>query len=266
MKKNIFIIFAIFCMCLITSLNANKVYATLNGVDITTEDVELVLKNPNIKFDTLSDDIKEKVISKIIDKKLLAKKAISEGIEKSELFKKFQEDLALEVWITEEFKKFKVTSKELKEYYDNNKTRFKEDEQLEARHILVDDEKLAKSIIEEIEASKNKKEKFIELAKSTSKGPTGKDGGYLGKFAPSNMVKEFSQAALALKVGTYTKEPVKTEFGYHIIFLEDKIAPKIPSFSQLKDKLEKELKEKEFTKKIEKLTEELRKKAKIILK
>jgi len=265
MKKNVFVFFLAFLM-LLTSLNANKVYATLNGVDITTEDVELVLKNPNIKFDTLSDDIKEKVISKIIDKKLLAKKAILDGIEKSELFNKFKEDLALEVWISEEFKRFKVDFKDLKKYYDNNKTRFKEDAKLEARHILVDDEKLAKSIIKDIENSKNKKEKFIELAKSKSKGPTGKDGGYLGKFAPSNMVKEFSQAALALKVGTYTKEPVKTQFGYHIIFLEDKIAPKIPSFSQLKDKLEKELKEKEFTKKIEKLTKELRKKAKIILK
>ena len=91
---------------------------------------------------------------------------------------------------------------------------------LEARHILVKTEKEAKDLIKTLNKSKKKEKKFIELAKTKSVGPTGPKGGYLGKFPANQMVPEFASAASSLKKKTYSQTPVKTQFGYHVIYLE----------------------------------------------
>ena len=250
----------------LNSLYAVEVYAVVNGENITKEDIDLVLKGQNVKFDSLSKDIQKKVIEQIIDKKLLASNAISNGIEKTDIFQKSKQDLALQIWIQEEFKKIKVSDKEKKNYYNKNKSEFKQEETLEARHILVKKEKEAITLIKELDSAKDKKEKFIELAKDKSTGPTGKSGGYLGSFTASQMVKEFSDAASALKVGEYTKKPVKTRFGYHIILLESKQAEKTKEFNDVQESITKQISEEKFTTMITNLREKLRKKAKIVIK
>ena len=220
---------------------AAGVYATVNGENITKADVAIVLRNPKIKFDTLPKDTKDRVIQQVIEKKLLTKKAIASGVEKDKAFKraidKIKKDLALEIWMQQVFKKIKVSDADKKAYYKNNELKFKKQATLEARHILVEKKESADAIIKELDAAKDKKAKFVELAKAKSTGPTGKNGGYLGKFAPGQMVPEFSKATAALKVGNYTKTPVKTQFGFHVILLESKGAAQTVKFADVEKKI-----------------------------
>lgn len=112
-------------------------------------------------------------------------------------------------------------------------------QEVKASHILVEDEAKAKEIIGKLDAGA----KFADLAKEYSKDKSNaSNGGDLGYFAEGDMVKEFSDAAFALKAGEYTKSPVKTQFGYHIIMLEDKRERKGPEYDEVKGQLEGQVK------------------------
>jgi peptidyl-prolyl cis-trans isomerase C len=106
-----------------------------------------------------------------------------------------------------------------------------------ARHILVPTEAEAKSVIAELEKGAD----FAALAKKYSKDPGAESGGDLGYFGHDDMVKEFADAAFALSPGQYTKTPVKTEFGWHVIKVEDRRAGKPPSFEEAREQLSREI-------------------------
>lgn len=252
-----------------TTLSAAE-YGSVNGEKITKQDIATFLRNPNIKFDTLPKKSKDKVIEQIIEKKLLTSNAVKSGVSKDKAYKEalvnLEKDLALEVWMQNEFKKIKVSDKEQKAYYDKNKAQFKVPTTLEARHILSKTEAESKAIIKDLDKAKDKKAKFVELAKNKSVGPSGPKGGYLGKFPESQMVPEFSKAAKVLKKGTYSKTPVKTQYGFHVIYLEDKIAAKTLSYDEVKKRIKQVLVQEKFRSKIKATTDSLRKKAKIVIK
>ena len=111
-----------------------------------------------------------------------------------------------------------MTDDEVKARYDEEIKKLPPQEEVHARHILVKTEAEAKDIIKQLDAGKD----FAELAKEKSTDPNKSEGGDLGYFAKGRMVKEFEDAAFALKKGEYTKTPVKTQFGYHVIKVEDK--------------------------------------------
>lgn len=121
----------------------------------------------------------------------------------------------------------KVTEEDTKQYYETLKGK------VQASHILVEDEKTAK----EIKSRLDKGEKFEDLAKEASKDPSGQNGGDLGWFGEGQMVPEFEKAAFALKEGEVS-EPVKSEFGYHII----KVTKTVKPYEEMKKELEKEVK------------------------
>lgn len=253
-----------------STLSAGDVVATVDGENITKNEIKALLRNPQITFDTLPKETQKRVIDQLVEKRLLTKQAMKSGVEKTVPYKaalkKLKAELALEVWMQTEFKKVKVSDKEIKSYYDTNKARFKTQELLEARHILVKTEKEAKNLIAKLDKAKNKKATFEKYAKDFSTGPTGKNGGYLGKFSPKKMVPEFSAAAMKLKKGEYTKAPVKTQFGYHIIFLENKEASSTLAFDKVKTKIKQALTQEKYAKLIKGQASELRKKAKIVIK
>ncbi len=258
------------CIALSGALYA-KDYAVVNGKKITDMDLKFILHSlGGVNFDKLPKDRQKKIIDQAIERRLLTQKAIKDGIEKDPIYKKTLEsikrDLALEIWMKKQYADISVTEKEVKDYYKKNADKFKRPELVKARHILVKSEKEAKEIIKELEkAGKGKKleEKFIELAKKKSIGPSGRNGGELGWFDRKQMVKEFSDAAFSLKKGEFTKKPVKTQFGYHIIYVEDKKpAGKIP-FDKVENSIIAQLKLQKFKDKIQKLGKELRSKAKI---
>ncbi|NEX20001.1 peptidylprolyl isomerase [Thiorhodococcus mannitoliphagus] len=124
------------------------------------------------------------------------------------------------------------TEDELKETYEKVKEKTTRME-YKARHILVKEEDEAKKLIKQLDKGKD----FAELAKEHSEGPTGKDGGELGWFDAKQMVAPFSEAVAALKPGSYTKEPVKTQFGWHVIELEDSRTAEPPAFEDAKPQL-----------------------------
>jgi parvulin-like peptidyl-prolyl isomerase len=269
LKKKSLALSLIASLALGASANAKEVYATVDGEQITKEEIAMVLKNPQVNFDQLPKKTQDMVINQLIEKKLLTKAALASDVQQSKAFKealeKIKKDLALEVWMQEEFKKVSVSENEISTYYKNNEAEFKTPEKLTARHILVENENDAKAIIKQLDGAKNKLEKFIELAKSKSTGPTGKNGGSLGEFAANQMVPEFSKAASALAKNSYSKTPAKTQFGYHVIYLEDKKPAKKLSFDEVKDKISQGLMQQKFRDAIGKKAEKLKETAKIVI-
>lgn len=253
-----------------TTLNAQTVYATVNGDEVTKQDIASVVRNNKVDFESLPKETKTRIINQAVEKKLLTQKAVKSGVENDPTYKasleKVKQDLALEIWMQKEFVKVKASEKEQKNFYNKNKEKFKTPAQLEARHILVKTEKEAKNIISKLNKAQNKKGSFEELAKKFSIGPTKTKGGYLGKFQAKQMVPEFSQAALTLNAGEYTKTPVKTQFGYHVIYLEGKEGAKTLAYDKVKGKISQLIVQDKYGKIIKDEVEKLKKDAKIIIK
>ncbi|NEW60362.1 peptidylprolyl isomerase, partial [Sulfurovum sp. bin170] len=151
-------------------------------------------------------------------------------------------------------------------YYRENDSKFYQSASASARHILVTTQSEAREIIKELEFSSNLRERFIELAKIRSTGPSGKNGGDLGWFSKDQMVPEFSNATFALNPGNFTHIPVQTHFGYHIIYLTDKKPAGKIEFSKVRDSIANSLKLKKFQEDLKNLSKKLKKSANISVK
>lgn len=128
----------------------------------------------------------------------------------------------------------KPSEEEIKKVYDEQVAKLDRLE-YKARHILVKEEEEAKKLIKDLDKEKGKN--FIELAKAHSDGPTGKNGGDLGWFDPEQMVPAFAEVVVTLKPGNYTKTPVQTQFGWHVILLEDTRKMEPPSLDSVKPEI-----------------------------
>lgn len=269
MKKIISSLVATLAITTVT-LSANDYYASVDGDKITKADVALVLQDPRIDFSKLPKNAQKQVLEQIINKKLLAKQAIKDGIQNDKSYKdalnKMKQDLAFQVWQKNELEKLKPNDSQIQDFYNKNKASFVVPTTLEASHILVKAEKEAKDIIKQLDKSSKKAEKFASLAKTKSIGPTGVKGGYLGKFPSNQMVPEFSAAADKLSKNSYSKTPVKTQFGYHVIYLKDKTPGKSLSFNEVKGRIAQMLVGNAYNKKVKEVSDNLRKTAKIVIK
>ncbi len=269
MRKTILSVVTASVMLTSSAFAVEKVYATVNGMNVTADDIAMIVRDPRINYDVLPKQTQQKILEQAIDSKLLSQKAIKSGIEKTKTYKKalakLKTNLALETWMKKEYSNVKITDKEAKAYYDKYSNKFVQPPQVKARHILVKTEKEAKDIISQLKGLKGKKleSKFIELAKTKSTGPSGANGGELGWFTKKRMVPAFSNAAFALKAGEITTKPVKTQFGYHVIYVEaKKDGGKIP-FENVKNRIKAQLKVVAFQKKVQAIAKKLRAKAKI---
>jgi parvulin-like peptidyl-prolyl isomerase len=253
-----------------TTLAQEKVYAIVNGQKITKNDIAVALRDPRINFDRFSKEQQKQIINSIIDQTLLMQYAYKTNITKTKEYKqeleKLKQNLAYQLWMRDLTKEVKISQKELKDFYNKNKSKFVSPMQLKASHILVKTKQEAIKLIQELKKAKNIKATFTKLAKKYSVGPSGANGGELGWFAPKKMVPEFSQAASKLKKGSFTLTPVKTQFGYHIIYLDDKKDQQTISFKLVQNKLKEELMKIKFLDKLKQKAQQLRKKSKIILK
>jgi len=259
------------------SITSAQTLVTVNGVEITTNDVEAALMNATQgRFNQVPPEkqaeFRKQVLEQLVGRELVYSDAKKTGVLKSKEFKseyaKVQErvkkELAVQLWQKNQMEKLKVSNKELKSYYDKNKEEFKEKESVHARHILVKTQDEAKAIVKDLKSLSGNalKTKFIELAKAKSTGPSGPKGGDLGFFAQGQMVPEFNNKVFAMKVGTIS-EPVKTQFGYHVIYLEDKRAAKNLAFTEVKSFIEQRLKMEKFKDSIKIKMAQLQKKATI---
>ncbi|ASM34933.1 trimethylamine-n-oxide reductase 1 [Campylobacter sputorum subsp. bubulus] len=266
MKK---LVFTTLSLATAISLNA-AVLATVNGQDITSEELEAI---PGIQLNKMSPEHKKQLIDQAIEYKLIVDDAKKTGIQKepeyTKSLKNLEEKVMADIYMKKIFDGIKVSDADIKKFYDTNKDRlFKRPGQSKAKHILfaLDNEKGAKDAIKSLQAFKGKdlENKFAELAKEKSiDGGSARQGGELGWFEKSKMVKPFADAVESLKKGELTKNPVKSQFGYHVILKEDERPEGTIPYNDVKDEIENSLKLQQFKGKMQGKIQDLKQKAKI---
>ena len=210
--------------------------ATVNGVAVPAARAEALLAEQRAHGAPDSEQLRKAVTEELVRREVLEQAAKKEGLDKDAEVKT-QMDLArqavlIRAYLQDYVKKNPVTDADVRKEYDRIRAGLG-DKEYKVRHILVDTEAEAKSIIQKLQSG----EKFDELAK-LSKDTGSKDrGGELGWSNPSMFVKPFSDAMVKLQKGKFTTTPVKTDFGYHVIELEDVRDLKAPDFDEVKDKI-----------------------------
>lgn len=217
--------------------DANPVLAKVNGQEIRQSDVTIAEEElgPSLaQMDPASR--KDNVLSFLIDMKIVAKAAEDKKVADREEFKSklafARNRLLMDSLLGSEGKE-SLTDANMKKVYDDAAKQISGEQEVHARHILVESEDEAKKIAEELKKGAN----FAELAKKSSKDPGAADGGDLGFFTKDQMVPEFSKVAFELEPGKIS-DPVKSQFGWHIIKVEEKRNRQAPSFDQVKPQIE----------------------------
>ena len=216
---------------------ASKVVAKVNGIAITEADLKLAEDEIGRDLGNLPDGTKRRVLVEfLIENNLFAKAAeaakLSEGAEFDDRMKYWRNRALRDSYFEKEINT-SVSEAAAKTYYDDQVKALKPKEEVQARHILVETEELAKDLKKKIDDGAD----FTALAKEHSKDPgTKDDGGMLGYFSAGQMVPDFEQAAFALKKGEVSA-PVKSQFGWHLIKLEDRRQKPPPSFEDVKDRI-----------------------------
>ncbi len=215
-----------------------KVVATIDGQPVTEADLALALASVDQQYSQLPPDQRRAAaFMAILEIKLAAARAVSEGLDKDAEFERrmaFLRDRALHSEVIEKDIGAKITDEEVRARYDKQISETPPANEIKARHILVKTKEEADAIIKQLDGGAD----FEKLANEHTTDPSGKTtGGDLGYFAQGQMVPEFETAAFALEVGAYTKQPVQSQFGWHIIKVEDKRAQQPPAFDTIKDQI-----------------------------
>ena len=218
---------------------AEKTLATVGGVAITEREVNEFIAGLGQRGQAYNTpEGRRAVLNQIIGNKLLLLDAKRNLIEAEAAFReqlaKLKDNLLISYAGEKVLSAVNVTEAEVKEYYESNKSEFKSGETVNASHILVDNEEKAKAIYEEISSGKKS---FEDAAKEYSSCPSKDAGGNLGDFGRGQMVPEFDKAVFEMQVGEVTSEPVKTQFGYHLIKLNAKNPEKEMSYDEVKEEL-----------------------------
>lgn len=211
-----------------------KVLATVNGSVITQPvfDVYMEIRKNQKPGNSVDRDT---VLEELISLELMSQDGVNKGLESNPTVIATLNQQQRTVFASAAIKDFlannPVSDEAARELYDSQIG--EAGMEYNASHILVKTQEEAVDIIKQLDNGGN----FEELAKEKSTGPSGKSGGKLGWFAPAQMVKPFSDATAQLEKGSYTKEPVQTQFGWHVILLEDSREITPPAFEDVKDRV-----------------------------
>ena len=232
--------------------------ATVNGKPIPTSRADALIAAQTAQGQPNSPELQKMVRDELIRREVLSQESIKQGYEKNpQVLPQLmlaRQSVLINAYIGDYVRKHPLSDDLLKKEYETIKLGLG-DKEYKVRHILVDKEDDAKAII----AKLDKGEKFDDLAKDSKDPGSRERGGELGWAAPSNYVKPFSMAMTKLEKGKYTEIPVKSDFGYHVILLEDVRELKLPSFEEAKPQLAQRLQQQM----IEKHIAELMSKAKV---
>jgi peptidyl-prolyl cis-trans isomerase C len=216
---------------------SNPVLAKVNGAEIRQSDVALAEEELGPSLAQMDPSTKkENVLAFLIDMKIVAKAAEAKKIEDRDDFKArlaFTRNRLLMDNLLAVEGKAATTEDAMKKVYEEAAKQIEGEQEVHARHILVESEDDAKAIAADLKKGAD----FAELAKKKSKDPGASDGGDLGFFTKDQMVPEFSTVAFALEPGKIS-DPVKSQFGWHIIKVEEKRSRKAPDFEQVKGQIE----------------------------
>jgi len=276
-------------------LSANTLIATVNGNEITTSVA-------GSKFLNMRKELREINVHRLVDKELAIEFALNSDIVKSEKFQKnfdhvlkmskqnLSSDektlknvlkkgktlnseqlrskkglLAFDLLLDKKAHQLKPTDEELEIYYKNNFVKYNVPELYEISSIVVKDKKTADKILADIQKSSVKAKAFHDAAIKYSIAPNAKEGGYLGQYDITVMNKTMSNVIKKLKMGSYSKEAIETEFGYELVFLIGKTQAKKQSFKQAKVKVKNGFIQDKVLEWAYNKVEELRKEAKITI-
>ena len=219
-----------------------EVLAVVAGHEITELELEaFVASLPREQQMYASNpQFRQQMIDQLVNARLFAKYAEELKMDETEEFQKIlnnaKKEILASMAIGEVVKDVAVTEEELKEFYETNKARFEKGGTVRAKHILVKEEAKCQTILEEIVAGKA----FEVAAQEYSTCPSGQKGGDLGEFGKGQMVKEFEEAAFAAEIG-HVVGPVATQFGYHLIKVEEKTEATVAPFEEVKEQIRRNL-------------------------
>jgi len=238
--KRLALAFAASCMLALPAAaqdDGTKVVGTMNGQPITERDLDMTFTDLQDQLGQVpAADRQAAALSALIDIRALAAKAEAGKLDETREFKDrlaFLRQRALHNAYFRAEVVEKVTDEDVRARYDKEVAATAPENEVRARHILLETEEEAKAVIAELDGGAD----FEALAKEKSTGPTGPNGGDLGYFTRGRMVPEFEEAAYALDIGGYTKQPVQTQFGWHVIKLEDKRQVQPPSFAEVEGQI-----------------------------
>lgn len=232
---------------------SGPVIARVNGVDIRESDLALAEEDLGAEVQAASPEAKrEHLIAYLADMIMVAQAADKKKLADNPDFQRrlaFMRTKLLMGFELQEEAKAALSDEALHQTYDDAVRSMGGQEEVRARHILVDSEDEAKAVLDQLKAGGD----FATLAKDKSKDPGAAAGGDLGYFTKEEMVPDFAEAAFKLKPGEITQAPVHTQFGWHVIKLEERRAAKPPSFDQVKPQLVRDVGREVFEKKLNEL-------------
>jgi len=238
---------------------ADAAPATVNGKPIKQSLVDFMVKEITASGQKVDDDVRNVIVSRLVNNEVLLQEAQKSGLDKQADFLAKQElayrELLANTFLQDYLKKNPSDDVAVKAEYEKFKTQWGTKE-YKASHILVKTEQEAKDIIAQLAKNGD----FAKIAKDKSLDSSKEKGGDLGWFPPTRMVKPFADAVSKLSKGLYTTIPVQTQFGWHIIRLDDTRDAQPPAFDTVKEELRDGLQKK----KIQTLLNDLRSKAKVV--
>ncbi|BDW97689.1 peptidylprolyl isomerase [Thalassospira tepidiphila] len=238
----------------------DPVLATVNGEDILESEVRATQQGLPQQYRQLPFDmLKADLLTREINQRLLMDAGSEAGLADDEEVKAqiaaLERRLIAETYLDRALSDA-ITDDAIEAKYEEFIKTNEPEPQVHARHILLESEEDAKAIIAELDDGAD----FVELAKEKSTGPSGPNGGDLGFFNRADMVAPFAEAAFAMEPGTYSSEPVQTQFGWHVIKVEEKKEGTQPSLDEVRQQLVAEISRDAFNA----LVEDLRSDAEIV--
>jgi len=236
----------------------DKSAALVNGISIPQARIDLRVKAATAQGQADSPELRKAIREDMISLEVMAQEAAKLGLSKNadviQQIELSKQQVLVGAFVQDYAKNHPISEDQLQQEYDKLKAKLGNKE-YKARHILVETEEEAKSIITQL----GKKGKFEKLAAKSKDAGSAERGGELGWMIPGNLDPAFASAMANLKKGEYTKEPVQSQFGWHVIRLDDVRNLKIPPYEEVKPQLQQRLQQQS----IKKAIDELRAKAKI---
>jgi len=236
----------------------DKSAALVNGISIPQARVDMRVNAATKQGQPDSPELRKAIREDLINIELMSQEAAKLGLNKDadvvQQIELTKQQVLAGAYVQEYTKKHPISEDQLKQEYDKLKAKLG-DKEYNVRHILVETEAEAKDIIAQL----GKKAKFEKLAEKSKDAGSAQRGGELGWAVPGNYVPEFANAMLNLKKGEYTKAPVKSQFGWHVIKLDDMRDMKAPPFENVKPQLQQRMQQQS----IQQAISELRAKAKV---
>ena len=247
-NKKVLLATTFISLSMLTSMNihaetpaADVVIATVNGDKIMKSSLDTYLTILKKSGRTDKQAAIEDLIATEIALQEATKANILDRPEIQKAISDFKRNVILKTWTKEKVKSFNIDDAAIKAAYDERVSKLSSKE-YNARHILLKTEDEAKAVIKEIAGGAD----FAKVAKEKSTGPSGSNGGSLGWFKAQTMVPAFANAVKAMKKGDVSKAPVKTQFGFHVIKVEDSREAKLPDVAALKPQLERVIAQKKM--------------------